>query len=119
MGDKIDVYVKVEVPSSESLSESMNNWTSTGLAQYKTQVFEDADNAKFNRRLVVPCSEESLKSGQGFVLSIMDADKLSDDDIKVCSRPEFQSAFVDFDLLASGYGHGRVPRANGARHHAH
>ena len=96
----------------------MNNWTSAGLAQYKTQVSEDADkHAKFNRRLVVPCSEESLKSGPGFVLSILDAD--SDDDVKVCSRPEIQSAFVDFDLLASGYGHGRVPRANGARHHAH
>ena len=30
----------------------------------KTQVFEDADEADFNRRLVIPVSEESLSSGE-------------------------------------------------------
>ena len=94
MMDKIDVYVCCDVPVSGHVSESMNNWTTSDKVRgaggkyyqilevplhthililppiqvskdiLKTQVFEDADEADFNRRLVIPVSEESLSSGE-------------------------------------------------------
>jgi len=99
MMDKIDVYVCCDVPVSGHVSESMNNWTTSDKVSkdiLKTQVFEDADEADFNRRLVIPVSEESLSSGKGFTLTIMDKDQTSADDAKATAELPWPVPLVPF-----------------------
>ena len=96
---------------SGAISEMMSNWTTSDMVSkdiLKTQVFEDADDAVFNRRLVVPVSQHSLADGPGFTLTIMDKDQASADDAKATVELEWPAPMAPFVGKVDCEPHGRL-----------